>query len=172
MKDDHRNRWHLRSLKSRKEYLDNLQKLMADDKAIEKAVISPIEPRSLKSGTQGRGGKKKRLYNEFKEQRALVTWVRMKGLPIIRIGNDGLVTMMQRVRAYQAGLYKGALDLFLMKGNRRYNGFWIEMKEGTEKPTKEQMEFMERAKNEGYHADWFNNWEKAKEAIEAYLRDV
>lgn len=106
---------------------------------------------------------------EAQEQMALVTWARMMSLPLIHIPNEGKRTFATAKWLEGMGCIWGASDLFLAVTTKRYGGYFIEMKSRGNKPTKLQQEFLDKMKANGYKADYFDSWEKAKVSIEEYL---
>ena len=69
----------------------------------------------------------------------------------------------------RAGMRKGILDLYLLKPRGGFHGLVIELKIGTNKPTKEQYERMEELKQDGYMATWCIGAEAAIDIIKTYL---
>lgn len=67
------------------------------------------------------------------------------------------------------GVRKGVVDLFLRWAVGEWHGLFIEMKKPGEKPTKEQLEFMEDARVDGYGAICCDSWESARDTIIMYL---
>jgi hypothetical protein len=106
---------------------------------------------------------------ESQLQMALVHWCKLCNLPIMHIPNEGKRSVSEGRLMKELGLLPGAADLFLARPRRGYAGFWIEMKAPGKKPTTNQYEFLLKMEQEGYKAAWFDDWEKAKEAIEHYL---
>ncbi len=106
---------------------------------------------------------------EWQIQAALVKWAKLKGLILLSIPNGAKRSLAATSREKAMGLLPGASDLFLAHPNALYGGYWIELKVPGKKPTALQMEFMKKMKKQGYHANWFDDWIIAKEAIEYYL---
>jgi hypothetical protein len=48
------------------------------------------------------------------------------------------------------GVLSGVLDLFIMKANKGYHGFFIEMKYGKNPLSENQKEFIKKAQAHGY----------------------
>jgi len=69
------------------------------------------------------------------------------------------------------GVKKGVADFFLAFPLNENSGFWIELKIGNNKPTKEQTEFLARKAARGYAAVCVWGCEAAKEMILTYLSD-
>ncbi len=108
---------------------------------------------------------------EAQEQTYLVHWMRLKGLLVMSIPNQGRRSYWQGQKEVSMGLLKGACDLLLAEPNRQYGAFFIEMKARGQKPRPEQLAFMEEARKWGYRADWYDNWEKARDEVEIYLQN-
>jgi hypothetical protein len=106
---------------------------------------------------------------EWQCQRTLVTWARLRGLPLISIPNQGKRSYWQAQREVAAGLTKGVSDTFLAMPSSGKHGYWLELKSKGKKPRPEQLEWMDKMRANGYAADWFDTWEAARDAIIKYL---
>lgn len=106
---------------------------------------------------------------ESQAQQALVKWARFKKIPIIHIPNEGVRSAATAFWLKAMGLHRGASDLFIARPKNGLGGFWIELKAKGKKPTREQAQFLTDMEREGYKAAWYDDWVKAKEAIEEYL---
>lgn len=69
------------------------------------------------------------------------------------------------------GVKKGVPDFFLALPIDGYAGFWLELKVGKNKVTKEQQEFLSRKTQRGYLCAACWGFESAKELILTYLRN-
>lgn len=69
------------------------------------------------------------------------------------------------------GVKRGVADFFLALPLNGKAGLWIELKVGTNKPSKEQQSFLERKAQRGYEAVCVWGTEAACEAISAYLKN-
>ncbi len=107
---------------------------------------------------------------EWKIQAALVNWARMQGILILSIPNGGKRSFAVAHREKLMGLTSGACDLFMPIANKDYHGYWLEIKQPGKLPRPEQYKFMEKVRTQGYKAEYFDDWIKAKESIEEYLR--
>ena len=76
------------------------------------------------------------------------------------------------MREKSTGLTAGASDLFMPISNSKYHGYFIELKRPGERPRGNQYIFMEKVRTQGYKAEYFDDWVKAKESIEEYLKDI
>ncbi len=109
------------------------------------------------------------VIDEDKAQQALVRWMRYMKLPVLHIPNEGKRSFALAAWLKAMGLRPGAYDLFLARARKGYHGYWIEMKKLGKKPTPLQVEFGEQMREEGYKAEWFDDWEEAKKSVEKYL---
>ena len=92
--------------------------------------------------------------SEITEQIKLFNWARSvrEFVPELKllhhIPNEGKRTNGALLKA--AGMIAGVPDLSLPVARRGFNGLYIEMKFGNNKPTKDQIEFMAMLKDQGY----------------------
>lgn len=99
----------------------------------------------------------------------LVAWASGQGLDIIMIGNEGKRTRIGGHIAKQMGLRPGASDLFLAHCANGYGGYWIELKRPGETPRENQAQFLDQMRRNGYKAEWFDDWECARDSIMEYM---
>jgi hypothetical protein len=108
-------------------------------------------------------------------QKPLVAWARSIGLLLIAVPNGAKRSLAMGTHEVAMGLLAGASDLFLAMPGRSngmcYHGYWIELKSPGKRPTGNQYVFMERVRSQGYKAEWFDDFAKAKESIEEYIRN-
>jgi hypothetical protein len=88
---------------------------------------------------------------------------------LFHIANERMTSPRQGAMLKTMGVVAGIADLFLMVPVGRLAGYWIELKAPGKKPSLGQAAFLSRARLNGYAADWFDDWEKARDAIEHYL---
>jgi VRR-NUC domain len=69
------------------------------------------------------------------------------------------------------GVQRGVPDFFLAFPQNGKAGLWIELKVGTNKPSKEQKDFLARKTERGYVAVCVWGTEEAREIIKNYLQD-
>ncbi len=108
--------------------------------------------------------------SEAAEQMALVAWARANNLLLISIPNAGKRSYHTGQKERAMGLTAGVSDLFLAMPRNGYAGYWVEMKSKGNKPKPLQYEWLDKMRQQGYKADWYDNWENAKSAIEKYLK--
>ena len=102
---------------------------------------------------------------------------------LFAIPNGGLRNMRVAVKLKAEGVKAGVPDLFLpvsrsgfygeldLWSATRFNGLFIEMKVGKNKPTKSQKEWHEALRLQGYAVEVCYGWEQAKKTITTYLHN-
>lgn len=147
--------------KPRNGYLEAVASLYSDEVPVKLNTMTKVK--RLKRGNAPT--------EEWKHQVSLVKWARFKGLLIISIPNHGKRTVWSGNKERQMGLTAGVSDLFLVHPNKTKHGYWIELKAKGKEPDSRQYEWMRKVRLQGYSADWFDDWEEAKNAIEIYLKE-
>lgn len=112
---------------------------------------------------------------EFEMQRSLFTWAALvtasyPALHLLRGSLNGVhLTAAQAGKAKAAGMKKGEHDVTLPVARGGYFGLSIELKYGKNKPTKEQLEYGDRLKSEGWYVAYSWEWTEAADIIKKYL---
>ena len=86
------------------------------------------------------------------------------------MGGQYQVHMSQRIKAKNSGYKKGFPDLFLYEPRGSYHGLAIELKVGYNKPTKEQLEWIEQLNKRKYKAVVCRGIDETLFEIQNYLR--
>ena len=110
---------------------------------------------------------------ERQEQECVIDWIN-KAQPwlrnyIIKIHNEGRYSKYVGAKLNAQGRLTGAADIFIAWPTNKYYGAWIEMKSMIGKPTKLQLEFLERMSEVGYFAACCQGADNAIATITAYL---
>lgn len=93
---------------------------------------------------------------ERQEQTLLFMWARNfeEQVPELKLlfhpPNGGFRHKATAARLKAMGTKPGVPDVFLPVPRNNYHGLWIEMKHGSNKPTKKQWEWIEALHNHGY----------------------
>lgn len=113
--------------------------------------------------------------SEAAEQTALVRWAELFSgrVPELRllyhIPNGGSRNRLEAANLKMQGVKSGVPDLCLPVASRGNHGLYIEMKYGKNRPTKNQIEWMEMLKEQGYDARVCYSAEEAAKTIIDYL---
>lgn len=114
--------------------------------------------------------------SEAQEQIALIQWANLQSgkypelALLYHIPNGGSRHPAEAARLKQQGVRAGVPDLCLPVARGGYNGLYIELKAGRNKPTPLQKEWLSWLNQQGYRAVVCWGWQAAKDEIMAYLR--
>ena len=114
--------------------------------------------------------------NEGEEQRSLFVWamIAARKYPalnlLFHIPNEGKRSQWTGARMRSEGLKSGVPDLCLPVSRSGYHGLYIELKAGKNKPTANQLAWLEALEAQGYKTAVCYGWEAAKTVIENYLK--
>lgn len=115
--------------------------------------------------------------SEAQEQIALIQWARLQSgkypelALLYHIPNGGSRHPAEAARLKQQGVKAGVPDLCLPVARGGYNGLYIELKAGRNKPTPSQKEWLGWLNQQGYRAVVCWGWQAAKDEIMAYLEE-
>lgn len=122
---------------------------------------------------------RKRAQPEHDEQVRLFNWARdnEEEYPELRnmfaIPNGGARHLFVAKKLKAEGVKAGVLDIFLAtprdQGMEKYNGLFIELKYGNNKPSKYQKEWITRLTRAGYQCEVCYGFEEARSVILEYL---
>jgi hypothetical protein len=92
---------------------------------------------------------------ESRFQQACVTWFRLQypNKIIFAIPNGSKRNIITATILKREGVLKGIPDLFIAEPMYNYSGLFIEMKHGKNKPSKEQVEIMDKLRQRGYKVE-------------------
>jgi hypothetical protein len=125
--------------------------------------------------------------SEHQESKALIQWrdLNLGKYPclknLIHIPNGGMRNLRVAQKLKAEGVKAGVSDYLLPTASitetltsigytyMRYNGLWIELKVGRNKPTESQDDWLHEMRGAGYAAYWCIGWEEAAALIIAYL---
>lgn len=105
-------------------------------------------------------------------QKTCVSWFRLahREEVLFAIPNGGSRDIREAARLKAEGVLAGIHDLFLMKGNTRYHGLWIEMKFGKGKESENQKIFREKALKAGYQVAVCYSLTEFMNAVNDYMK--
>jgi hypothetical protein len=113
--------------------------------------------------------------SEHDEQAALFGWAQWARFDapeldlLFAVPNGGHRHKATAAKMKAEGVKKGVPDVFLPVARDPFIGLWIEMKFGYNKPTKEQAEWMEALRAQGYRCEVCYRWQDAAAVIADYL---
>lgn len=116
------------------------------------------------------------IASESQEQQALFRWAQfntgmMPELWLLHKNcNDGKRTLAAGAKAKAEGLKPGLPDVHLPVARGGYHSLWIELKVGTNKPSENQKEWIERLREQGNCAEVCYGWVDAAAIITGYLK--
>jgi hypothetical protein len=120
--------------------------------------------------------------SEHSEQSAVIQWAQLmegahpelellfstlNGIPLIGMSGKTRAVVIHHMK--QEGLKRGVPDLFLMVPRKGYHGLVIEMKVGRNKPTEEQISWLDKLEAQGYRAVALWGAEEVIAEISEYL---
>jgi hypothetical protein len=143
----------------RKDYNQNIAALYGTEKCP-----------ALKPRTKPKVKRRIDQYVEASIQIKLVQWAKSEGLDLISIPNAGKRSYWTGQKEVAMGLTAGVSDLFLPYITDFYGGFWIELKTPGKTPRPNQVDWMTKMRLKGYKAEWYDNFDIARDAIIEYIR--
>lgn len=114
---------------------------------------------------------------ESEEQQTLFQWaeVMSRRYPqlslLYHIPNGGARSKGTAGRLKAEGVKSGVPDICLPVAKGKYHGLYVEMKVGKNKPTANQVKWIESLLSEGYQAKVCYGWQEAVRVIEDYLTE-
>lgn len=109
------------------------------------------------------------LPTEEDEQAAVVDWCDALHIPVVHVPNEGKRSKATGARLKRMGMRKGFPDLFIPEPRAPFHGLLIEMKVHPNKPTKDQIEWIEKLNRKGYKAIVCYGATEAINTIREYL---
>lgn len=116
---------------------------------------------------------------EHQVQSALINWwairckfYRLPEFALFATPNGGNRNAATGAMLKREGVRRGIPDLMLSVPNKHYHGLFIEMKVGSNKPSKEQREVMQHLINKGYATAVCYDWKVAADLIDEYLQNI
>lgn len=117
------------------------------------------------------------MNSEHDEQVTIFSWAALqeKRYPQLKFMfstlNGVRLTIGQARKAKSSGNKRGVPDIVLPVKNDSYNGLWIELKVGKNRPSKEQKEYISFLNNQGYYAKVVYGASSAIKLIIKYLKN-
>jgi hypothetical protein len=87
---------------------------------------------------------------------------------VIHPENEGRRTKFEQYKFKALGCKPGVSDLIIVRKPK--DVLWLELKAGKNTPTPAQAEFLESMNEAGFSATWCNNFDAAKNIIDAWAK--
>lgn len=113
---------------------------------------------------------------ESDEQAALFQWASIAAYQFPELAlmyhcpNGGRRDKKEAMHLKRQGVKAGVPDVFLPVARGEYNGLYIELKVGNNKPTVAQKKWLRDLQKQGYAAFVCYGWQEARLVIVAYLK--
>jgi len=107
---------------------------------------------------------------EHNLQVVLCRYLDLKKIPYFAIPNGGARNIIVATKLKAEGVKKGVADLFIMVGNSKHYGLFIEVKVGKNKQQDSQIEFESLAKKQGYAYNLIYSLDELIEYLDIYLQ--
>ena len=115
----------------------------------------------------------KYLGKEDMLQHAVVNYVKHeypKAL-IIHVPNEGKRSAYMQFKVKYLGIVRGVPDVLIFNSNNKYTGLAIELKWARNVPTENQLIFLEKLRQCGWHTSWENDFNRIKTIIDQYFKN-
>ena len=112
---------------------------------------------------------------EYKIQAALIVYLDLRYPRMLRIVAPGAGMAMNRGNAMKMkrmGYQKGTPDIVILEPSNGYHGLLIELKSEKGRLSKEQAEYLAKAKAKGYRCAVCFSYKEAVKIIDSYLIDA
>ena len=107
--------------------------------------------------------------SEADEQIKVIQWCDSVGVHVFHIPNGGSRNKAEAANLKRQGVRAGVPDLCIPVANGGYHGLYIEMKAGKNKPTDNQVRWLELLRRNGYAAFVCYGADNAIECIRRYM---
>jgi hypothetical protein len=86
--------------------------------------------------------------------------------------NGGSRNAIEGAKLKRMGTKPGVADILILEQNKSFTGLAIELKCGKNKPTPEQVEFLNRVKRRGWEAKVIYNIDDFIKVVDEYMSDI
>ena len=107
--------------------------------------------------------------SEADEQIAVIKWCELHRVPVYHVPNEARRSGRTGAYLKRMGMRAGVPDLCVPVANGGYHGLYIEMKAGKNKPTDNQVRWLELLRRNGYAAFVCYGADNAIECIRRYV---
>ena len=110
----------------------------------------------------------KYLGKEEDFQKSLARYLDSSGLLWFHVPNEIKAKPQYMVKRKLMGVKSGVPDVCILEPRGQFNGLFLELKVDYNKPTENQLKWMELLKSKGYSAVWTRSLDEAIDIIEKY----
>ena len=110
----------------------------------------------------------KYLGKEEDFQKSLARYLDLSGLLWFHVPNEIKSNVQYGVKRKQLGVKSGVPDVCILEPRGQFNGLFLELKVGYNKPSENQIKWIELLKSKGYSAVWTRSLDEAIDIIEKY----
>ena len=107
--------------------------------------------------------------SEQETQIMLISYCDWRGVPVFHVPNGGSRNAREAAILKAQGVRAGVPDLCFPAARHGYNGLFVELKVGKNKPTPQQREWLKLLNQNGYHAVAACGFDQARAVIDAYF---
>lgn len=117
---------------------------------------------------------KKYIGKEEQFQISVANYLRLKGLEgkFHHSPNEGLMKPQYGAKRKSMGVSSGYPDIMIHIKNKDYNGLAIELKVGYNKPSPEQLAWLENLKNQGWQTMVSWSFDEVMDVVDEYLKNI
>ncbi len=103
-------------------------------------------------------------------QKAVATYLNFKGVLWFHCPNGGTRNKKEAANLKRQGVKSGVPDVCILEPNHRFNGLFIELKVGSNKPSDNQNKWLIQLRAKGYLAAVCYSFDECKDVINEYLK--
>ena len=112
-----------------------------------------------------------RYATETQEQITIIKYCDLKKIPIYAIPNGGYRNVIEARNLKLQGVKSGVPDMCIPLARKGYHGLYIELKVGKNKPSTNQLKWIEILNTNGYKAVVCYGFDETIKTIEDYLKE-
>lgn len=113
---------------------------------------------------------KKYKGSEANFQKAVASYLDFLGVLWFHPPNEIKAKPQYMVKRKQQGVKSGVPDICILEPNKEFNGLFIEIKAGYNKPSDNQNRWINRLNEKGFKAVWSNSFDETRAIIDEYLK--
>lgn len=109
--------------------------------------------------------------SEAQLQQTVIEYCEHRKIPIFAIPNGGKRNAKEAYFMKLSGVKSGVPDLFIPLPCGEFSGLFIELKVGKNKPTENQVKWIELLRKNGYRVEVLYSFEEFKKIVERYIKN-